>query len=108
MIHQLIFTKLLGELDYGAGTGMGDFNAAGCAFRSAMQPRCTGEAAGRQQQGPGAGRNACVGRRKGRWRRRMQRRRRTGRACMPWRLWGVLCIALVRVLHIALVRAGGV
>ena len=27
MIHQLIFTKLLGEIDYGA---MGDFSPAGC------------------------------------------------------------------------------
>jgi hypothetical protein len=85
MIHQLVFTKLLGELDYGAGTGIGDFNAAGCASRSDRQPRCTRAAAGRQQQGPGAGRNACVRRRMGPWRRRrrrrrrMQRRRRTGR-----------------------------
>ena len=40
MIHQLIFTKLLGELDYGAGTGIGDFNAAGCAASSApAEPR---------------------------------------------------------------------
>ena len=41
MIHQLVFTKLLGELDYGAGTGIGDFNAAGCASRSDRQPLCT-------------------------------------------------------------------
>jgi hypothetical protein len=27
MLHTLIFTKLLGEIDYGA---MGDFNRAGC------------------------------------------------------------------------------
>ena len=53
MIHQLVFTKLLGELDYGAGTGIGDFNAAGCASRSDMLPLCTGAAAGRLQQGPG-------------------------------------------------------
>lgn len=32
MIHQLIFSKLLGEVDYGAG-GIGDFNAAGCVTK---------------------------------------------------------------------------
>merc|ERR1712205_205004 len=30
MLHQLIFTKLVGEIDYGAGAqGFGEFNAAG-------------------------------------------------------------------------------
>ena len=85
MIHQLIFTKLLGELDYGAGTGIGDFNAAGCASRSApAEPRGSRGALERQKgttssahthpcrhQGPGAGRDACV--RSRRWRRRRRR-----------------------------------
>ena len=32
MLHQLVFQSLLGEIDYGAGVGMGDFNAAGCVL----------------------------------------------------------------------------
>ena len=32
MLHSLIFTKLLGEIDYGA---MGDFTPAGCVLCSA-------------------------------------------------------------------------
>ena len=33
MLHQLIFTKLVGEIDYGAGAqGFGEFNAAGFVF----------------------------------------------------------------------------
>jgi hypothetical protein len=86
MIHQLVFTKLLGELDYGAGTGIGDFNAAGCASRSAMQLPCSGAAAGKQQQGPVCRPECVCGAEEG--------------TCRTWRRWGVLCIALVRVLLI--------
>lgn len=58
MIHQLIFSKLLGEIDYGA---QGDFNSAGFVpFRDAaleflQQPIrvfcCTGLAHGLARQG---------------------------------------------------------
>jgi len=50
MIHQLIFSKLLGEIDYGA---MGDFSPAGCVrgglARVALHVKKAGGAFGGQR-----------------------------------------------------------
>ena len=50
MIHQLIFSKLLGEIDYGA---MGDFSPAGCVrgglARVALHVKKAGSAFGGQR-----------------------------------------------------------
>ena len=122
MIHQLVFTKLLGELDYGAGTGIGDFNAAGCASCYApAEPRASRGGLEQQQlrgrAGPGAGGNPCVRRRRGlavaaaavadvaAEADGKEPANHAGRARIA--LVRVLRAALVCLLRIALVRAGG-
>ena len=55
MLHQLVFTKLLGEIDYGAGAGgLGDFNAAGCVRPRLREPQVSACAAG-----PRASQHGC-------------------------------------------------
>ena len=55
MLHQLVFTKLLGEIDYGAGAGgLGDFNAAGCVRPRLREPQVSACAAG-----PRAAQHGC-------------------------------------------------